>query len=95
MTCRPSSVVVRPSSPLNDFSSETPGPIFFKLHVEPSVQGRLKICSNGHGPLTKMAAMPIYGKTLKNLFLQNQESFKAESWYIASWTQGLPSLFKS
>ena len=39
---RPSSV--RPFTPLNDFSSETPGPIFFKLHVDPSVKGGLK-CS--------------------------------------------------
>ena len=31
---------------------------------------------------------------LKNLLLQNQESFEAESWYIASGTLGLPSLFK-
>ena len=66
ITCRPSSVrpssVVRPSTPLNDFSSVTPGPIFFKLHVEPSVKGVLKICTNGHGPLIKMAATPIYGK---------------------------------
>ena len=29
-----------------------------------------------------MAALPIYGKTLKYL-LQNQENFEAESWYIA------------
>ena len=39
---------------------------------------------NDHGPLIKMAAMSVYGKTLKNLLLLNQESFKAESWYIAS-----------
>ena len=84
--------VVRPSSThLNDFSSETPGPIFFKLHVEPSVKYGLKICTNGHSPLIKMAAMPIYSK---NLLLQNQESFQAESWYVASLTQGLPCLFK-
>ena len=25
--------------------------------------------SNGHGHMTKIAAMPIYGKDLKNLFL--------------------------
>ena len=33
-----------------------------------------------------MAAMPIYGKEkkIKNLLLRNQESFEAESWYIAS-----------
>ena len=53
---------VCPSTPSNKFSSETPGPIFFKLHVEPSVKGGLKICTNGHGPLIKMAAMPINGK---------------------------------
>ena len=26
--------------------------------------------------------LPIYGKTLKKLLLQNQESFGTESWYI-------------
>ena len=52
--------VHRPSTHLNDFSSETPGIIFFKLHVEPSVKGVLKICTNGNSPLIKMAAMPIY-----------------------------------
>ena len=49
----------------------------------------LPICSNGSAPSNKMAAMPIYGKTLKNLLLQNQKSF--ESWYIASRTQSIPS----
>ena len=57
--------------------------------MEPCVRGGLKIYTNGHGPLIKMAAMPIYGKTVKNLLLQNQESFGAESWYIASRIQGL------
>ena len=50
--------VVRTSTILNDFSFETPGPIFLKLHVGPSVKGRLKIYTNGYGPLIKMAAMP-------------------------------------
>ena len=54
--------IVRLSTTLNDFSSETPVPIFFKVHVDPSVKGGLKICTNGHGPFIKMAAMPIYGK---------------------------------
>ena len=62
------SVVVRPSvvccrsTPLNDFSSATAGPGFFKLHVESSVKRGLKICSVGQGLLIKMAAMPVYGK---------------------------------
>ena len=51
------------------------------------------MCSNGQGPLIKMAAMPIYGKTLKSLLLQNQESFGAESWYTTSRAQGLPTSF--
>ena len=35
---------VRLFTPLNDLSSETPGPNFFKVHVEPYVKGGLKIC---------------------------------------------------
>ena len=34
-----------------------------------------------------MATMPIYVKPPKSLLLQNQESFEAESWYIASGMQ--------
>ena len=58
------SLVCSLSAPLNDFSSEVPGPIFFKLHVEPSVKGGLKIYINGQGMITKVAAIPIYGKTI-------------------------------
>ena len=32
----------------------------------------MKIYINEFGDMTNMAAMPIYGKNLKNLFLQNQ-----------------------
>ena len=31
---------------------------------------------------------------LKNLILQHQGSYEAESWYIALGTQGLPNLVK-
>ena len=58
----PSIIVRRPSTPWNDFSSETPGPIFFKLHGEPFVKVGLNIFTNGQGLLINMAAMPIYGK---------------------------------
>ena len=54
--------VIHPTTPLNDLSSLTPGPIFFKLQVEPRVKGGLKFFTNGHGPLIKIAAMHIYGK---------------------------------
>ena len=43
--------------------------------------------------MTKMAAMPIYGKNLKNL-LRNQKAYDLETWYVSSGDQVLPSLFK-
>ena len=49
----------------NIFSSETTGPIEVKFHVDPPWDGGTKVCSNGPGHMTKMAAMPIYGKNLK------------------------------
>ena len=41
--------------------------------------------------LTKLAAMPIYCKTLKNLLLRNQRANDIETWYAASGAQVLPS----
>ena len=40
---------VRPFTLLGGFSSETPGPNFIKLYVEPCIKGGLKIYKNGHG----------------------------------------------
>ena len=44
--------------------------------------------------MTKMAAMPIYGKNLKNLLLQNQLTGDLETWYVALSMQVLPKLLK-
>ena len=49
----------------NVFSSETAWPIKAKFYVEPPWEGGTKVCINGPGHMTKMAAMPIYGKNLK------------------------------
>ena len=49
---------------LNIFSSETALPIKAKLYVEPPWEGGTKVYINGPGHMTKMAAMPIYGKNL-------------------------------
>ena len=64
---RPSSVGVRrPSSTFsNIFSSETAWQIKAKFYVEPPWEGGTKVYINGLGHMTKMAAMPIYGKNLK------------------------------
>ena len=49
---------------------------------------------NGIGHMTKMAAMPIYGKNLKNLLLQNQMSYDLETWHVSLGAQALQSLYE-
>ena len=55
-----SSPVVRRPHSLNIFSSESSGPVKVKFHMEPPWDG-----GTNPGHMTKMAAMPIYGKNLK------------------------------
>ena len=50
---------------LNIFSLETIRPVKVKFHMELLWDWGTKVCSNGHGHMTKLAAMPIYGKNLK------------------------------
>ena len=59
-------VVVRPSTISNVFSSETASPIKAKFYVGPPWEGGTKVYINGPGHMTKMAAMPIFGKNLQN-----------------------------
>ena len=68
--------VVHPFS--NIFSSETAWPIKAKFYVERPWEGGTKVFIYGPGHITKMAAMPIYGKNLKNL-LQNKKSYDLET----------------
>ena len=49
---------------------------FHNFDVAPTGETGLRVCSNGHAPLT---VMPIYGKMRmikKHILLQNQELFK-------------------
>ena len=78
----------------NVFSSETAWPIKAKFYVEPPWEGQTKVCINGPGHMTKMAAIPIYCKSLKNLLLQNQKFYDLDTWHVASGTQALHSLYK-
>ena len=50
--------------------SETAQPMKAKFYVELPLGGGTKIHTNGLGHMTKMAAMPMYGKNLKDI-LQN------------------------
>ena len=55
----------------------------------------MKIWWHDASHMTKMAAMPIYGKKpFKNLLLQNWQADFHETWYIASGTPAHHSLFK-
>ena len=47
------------------FFSETTGPISSKFHMQPSSKGGKKVNIFQPSHMTKMATMPIYGKTLK------------------------------
>ena len=67
------SSVRRPSTISNIFSSETTWPIKAKFYVEPPWEGGTKVYINGSGHMTKMAAMPIYGKNPSKIFSRTGE----------------------
>ena len=97
MVRRPSVVVRRrPSLTIsNFFFSETAWPIKAKFYVEPPWVGETKVYSRHLSHMTKMAAMPIFGKNpSKNLLLQNRRADFQETWYVASGTPAHHSLFK-
>ena len=50
------------------FFSETALPIKAKFYVEPPCVGETIFCSRHLGHMTKMAAMPIYGKNPSKIF---------------------------
>ena len=79
---------------LNFFSSIIATPIEATFHVQPPWDGGMKACSNDPDHMTKMAAMPIYGKTFKNFLLWNRKADDLETWYAALSTRELPSLLK-
>ena len=53
----------------------------------------MKVNINCLGHMTKMAAMPIYDKTLKNLLLHTQKSYDLEAWHVSLGTQAPQSLY--
>ena len=61
----PLSVFRRSSTVSNIFSSEATDPIEAKFYVDPQCVGGMKVPSKSLGHITKMSAMPIYGKNFK------------------------------
>ena len=71
-------------STFSNISSETTGPIEAKFHNRASLGWGNKNLYDGAGHMTKMAAMPIYCKNLKqNLLLQNPKVDYLETLYAA------------
>ena len=73
-------------------------PIEAIFHVEPSWDKRMKVNTNGLCHMTKMAAMPIYSiyilTNFQNLLFWNWKADELETWYAASSSRVLPSVFK-
>ena len=63
----------RRRSPFSNISSETVWPITANFVVEPPREEGSKVYINGSGHMTKMAAMPIYGKNLQKSFSPEPE----------------------
>ena len=89
----PSSAVCHPHS-LNIFFSETTGPTEAKFHMESSQNGERKFVQMVLVTWPRLPPCPYMVKTLKNLLLRNQNVDDLETWYAASSTRVLPSLFK-
>ena len=61
------------STLLNIYSSETPGPIQVRFYVEHLCLAGTKVYIIGPGHMTKMAALPIYGKKHLKVFYSRQQ----------------------
>ena len=64
------------------FFSKIALPIKAKFYVEPHWEGGKKVCINGTGHMTKMAATTIYGKSLKKSS-STELSYDHETWHGA------------
>ena len=88
-------MILLPVNIFNIFFFETSGLIEAKFHVEPTLVGGTKVCSQGLGYMTKMVAMPIiWIKLLKNLLIENRKADVLETWYVPLRTALHHDLYK-
>ena len=66
--------IVVPSTYLNIVFSESTRPIELKFKMTTSYDWLAKICTNCYGHMTKMAAMPLYGKNYLNIFFSGTKT---------------------
>ena len=72
------------------FSSETTWPIKAKFYAKHPWEGRTKLCTNGPGHMTKIAAMPIYSKKPSQIFFSRTGG--PISTKLGMYNQGLLSI---
>ena len=84
----------RPSTPLNNFSSETLGKISSNFMWSLLLKGDWNSLQMVTVRKSRWPPCPYIVKPLRNLLLQNRESFGAKYWYKAFGAQGLPSWSK-
>ena len=75
----------------NIISSKTAWPVKAKFYMEPPWEERTKVYINSLGHMTKMAAMPIFGK---NFFSRTGSSMILRACHVALGTLALQSLYK-
>ena len=66
------------------FCSETTGSISFKFHMQSSSKGGKKVYIFDLGHMTKLVAMPIYGKNLKKKFVTHKDGSNEGSQHMFS-----------
>ena len=79
---------------LSNICCKAARPIEAKFHVELLWVGKVKVCSNGPGHVTKMATMPINGKNPLKVFSKTRKADYLRTWYTVAGTRALQSLFK-
>ena len=75
------------------FFSVPVGSLQIKFHIDAKGSTGIKIYTNKLGQMTKIAAMPIYGREVKKL-CQNICADGLETWYVAFGTRVLFRMFK-
>ena len=63
--------------------------------MQQSRKGEKEVYIFGSGHMTKMATVPVYGKTFKNLSIYTHWADYLETYYVASWTLVLLVFFSS
>ena len=81
-----------PSTHSNIGSSGIIRPIELKFHMKTPHDRLAKICTNCIGHMTKMATIPIYGKTPLNIFSGTKKANGLGTWYVALGMWALPDL---